>query len=743
MKGLRRVTGLLVLTLVVAGAGTVGSARADFTTDTLISGSTTIEVDYGAEPAISADGDYVAFVGSYLGEQGIWRKNLQTGALDLVALGDANAPSISANGEFISFTTTATTPATGAGAQCPNVWVRDMGPPSASPPVTPQASALTLASAATGRQADGAPIPLTYATNCVGGGSSAAPRVALSADGNEVAFTVDGPSPNLVPGTTPQPAQVAVRYLSTDTTVLVSQTMASIGSSTPEPVPDGAALTDLSGGQDDSAGQQHLFADPDSTAAISADGSTVAWQGIEIPEQAPASSAPAPVGDAPPSNPFDYSEPLWRRIADGGAAPIRRVIGGDDPIGCPGGCAGPLDTTWYDPTALPTPPFKGPQYGDLFAPGGFVASIPIGVASGISLEDATPQLSADGQTVAILSTQPSSGADPQCGVNGCGTQTTNAFVVDMASGLSRDQALTRLTQWATSSFGNDSLAGEIDDLAISPEGDRVAFVTQRVVFPYSPPALITPQLTEVQSEQLYVANLADGTLQVASIGYDGQPANGPVTAPSFSAGGGPIAFASAATNLVYGALSDVPDGFEVFTTTELNPPAIPGQSEISALPPNPLIVPGWLISATIESVRNGTALLSVSVPGAGRVSATATAGVPTRTHTTAARARRPRADRGRRSRRGAGSGERVSRRTIARAATTARGAAVVELRLSPGARYAPLIERARGLYAVVKVTFTAAGRPTLVKSLPVDLRYERPSHRAHRARSLRPDRSAG
>jgi hypothetical protein len=85
----------------------------------------------------------------------------------------------------------------------------------------------------------------------------------------------------------------------------------------------------------------------------------------------------------------------------------------------------------------------------------------------------------------------------------------------------------------------------------------------------------------------------------------------------------------------------------------------------------------------------------------------------------------------------------VSRRTIARAATTARGAAVVELRLSPGARYAPLIERARGLYAVVKVTFTAAGRPTLVKSLPVDLRYERPSHRAHRARSLRPDRSAG
>jgi hypothetical protein len=693
------------------------AARADFTSPTLASGSPTIESDYGAFPVISANGEYVAFVGSQLGTQGIWRKNLHTGELDLVAGGDANAPSISADGRYISFTTTATDPSTGSGSQCASVYVRDMGPEGTPPSPAPPASAFTLASAH-----DGSASSIQFAAGCPNGGASAAPRVAISADGNEVAFTVDGASDLMTPGTvaTP-PAQVAVRYMSSERTVLVSQTIASLGSA-PQPVPSGAALTDGSLGQD-VAGLHH-FADPDSTAAISADGSTVAWQGIDITDQAPAATA-----DAPPFHPFDYSEPLWRRIADGPAAPVRRVTGGDDPAGpCPGGCAGPLDMFWENPGAGNQPnQDTGPSFGTLFTGGVLPATPAIGTNPGVPLDDATPQLSANGQEVAILSTQPSSGQDPACGVNGCGgaPQTTNAFIVNMAPGLSRTAALTRLTQWASNNFGSAiSLNGDIDDLAISPEGDRVAFTTSRTVFPYSPPALATPQLPPVSTEQLYVADLADGTLQVATVGYDGQPANGNVLSPSFSANNGPIAYASQATNLVYGALSDQRGGFEVFTVTEVKPPAVPGTTQISPLPANPPITADWRISATARRAPDGAILISVSVPSAGRVSAQARTGIPVsrlralRRHVHGG-ARRAQARVARAIAQGRGQ---LATVTLASAVTGARGAGIVDLRLWPAAGDAPLITRDHGLYATVTVTFAVVGHPPLLVTLPVDFR---------------------
>ncbi len=154
----------------------------------------------------------------------------------------------------------------------------------------------------------------------------------------------------------------------------------------------------------------------------------------------------------------------------------------------------------------------------------------------------------------------------------------------MAPGESRDQAVTRVTQWASSDFDDLPTAGPILSLAISPEGDRIAFTTRRVVFPYSPPALITPQLTGAAFPQLYVANLADGTLELVTTGYDGLPANNFVDSASFSADDGPIAFASAASNLVYGAESDYQNGDEVFITTEIKPPGTPMVQVVSPLP---------------------------------------------------------------------------------------------------------------------------------------------------------------
>ncbi len=58
-------------------------------------------------------------------------------------------------------------------------------------------------------------------------------------------------------------------------------------------------------------------------ASISADGSTVAWMGEEIAQQA----ATLPGETLEPN----YTEPLWRRIAPGSETPTERVTGGSDP----------------------------------------------------------------------------------------------------------------------------------------------------------------------------------------------------------------------------------------------------------------------------------------------------------------------------------------------------------------------------------------------------------------------------
>jgi hypothetical protein len=506
-------------------------------------------------------------------------------------------------------------------------------------------------------------------------------------------FTVIGTS-NLTTGTggaisTPG-AQVAVRDIDTRATTLVSQTMGSLGS-TPEPVPSGAALTDNSTGTGKLAGKQDS-GDGDSTASISADGTTVAWMGINIPAQAPANATT----DSANGHANEYAEPLWRRITDGQAAPTRRILGGDDPTGpCPGGCSGPLDMQWTGPTNPAVGQDQGPERGSFVNYNGFDGATAV---TGTGLTNVTPQLSADGRTVAILSTQPTTGQDPVFGVHVPNNVSANAFVVNMADGLSRSQALTRLTEWASDDFDNLPLAGTLEDLAISPEGDRIAFATRRTVFPYSPPALITPQLSAVADEQLYVADLKDGTMQLASLGFDGGPANSFVITPAFSADDGPIAFASPATNLVFGAFSDQQGGGEVFTVTELKPTAIPGAQDVGPPPPNPVIVPRWVIGVTVERASVTGAILAVSVPGAGRLTASALAGIPA-----GSRAQR----------------RKVRTRTIARASAAVGGAGVVELRLQPHRRYGKVIAQTRGLYARIAVRFTAAGHPAVGQTVPV------------------------
>lgn len=683
---------LVAVLLTVAGSalGLPGAARAmEYATPTLLSYQGTDQAQAAAEPALAAGGGYAVFTATFDGVSGVWRKDLGSGAVALVAgtdaadpalsAPDAAAPSVSADGRYVAFdTTTPLDPVDDPGGGCAGVYVRDMDVPIEAP------GAYVLASALNGTTAG-----ITYAgtgtLHCPGGGSAAAARVALSADGRYVAFTVLGES-DLTTGpggaTTTPPLQVVVRDLYTDTTTLVSQTLESLGG-VPQPVPGGATYGNPT------AARLQLGA---STAAISADGGTVAWMGIDIPAQAPAASASFPQGDGVrsgyPTN--SYAEPLWRRVAAGATAPTRRVTGGDDPL-C--GCPGPLATEFNLGSTT------AEEQGLIF--GTFVGNSANEAGTERLFRDLTPQLSADGSMVAFLSTDPDIGQVAALEAEhplGGFTARANAFVVDMAPSLSRDAALTRLTEWASANPNDFSTDGEIEEIAISPDGEEVAFVTARTAFPLSPPALVTPALQGGVRAQLYVVDLAAGTLSQASHGYEGSPANQPIADPAFAGSGGDLTFASGATNLVYGAANA--GGSNVFLVAPDSSPAVQGTSQIGTVPVVKPVKKRWELLLSAHRRADGSVVVAATVPGAGKLTAKARAAVPTAA-----------------SARGTGSGRRKLRgavvtRTIGEAGARAKGAGTVRLVVRGGRAFRRELSSG-GLFATISVSFKAAGHPTL------------------------------
>jgi WD40-like Beta Propeller Repeat len=714
---------------VLAALACCAPAQATFTPFGLVSASPVqgLEADYAYDPAISADGRYVAFTGSVASTPGVYRKDIATGALEMVAAGeDAGAPSISADGRYVSFTSDEN-PVTGkpdAGEVCSSVWVRDMD-------VQAGAAAFTLASALSGTPTE-PPKSLTYSPlpGGHGCGAAAAGRVALSADGRRVAFTVLSPSDLTGPcefdsetdetNCPTPPFQVAVRDLDSDTTTLVSSTMASQSAGTPQPVPRGAALVGptSTGVSSLPGGGQAQFALGASTAAISADGGTVAWMGIDVAEQAPLAKPPPLFLNYPES----YAEPLWRRIGDGPGAPTRRVLAGDDasaPL-CPPACPGGLDLEW-DTQGISGNEYTGtaPVYGSYTAKAGSANGFGAGAGLRSPLAAVTPQLSADGMEVALLSTQPNFGEDPDFGqLTATVPPPANAFVVNMAPGLTRAQAIERLTDWASLDFTNRELASPISGIALSGDGSRVLLATERIAFPLAPPALITPTLSQAGVTQLYEVNLLGGTLAMVSFGYDGNPANGEVFGAALNGDGRTLALASGATNLVYGVVNQ---GSDIYVSEEVHSPTAPGQQSITPLRATASAAIPWSLSVTATPSPDGTLVLYASVPGAGRLSASAvsavsgTGGHPRKAlkHRVARRAAAARRKAGRRRHAGAGS-------RIASASARAMGAAVLELHLIPAARYDSLLRHSRhGLYTTITVTFSAPGHRPLRKVLRV------------------------
>jgi hypothetical protein len=700
------------------------SAVAEFTTPALVSGTESRQFEDAEAPALARDGDYVAFQGAVAGVSGVWRRNLETGAVEpvataydagapglsaptaVVAAGDAKAPSISFDGRYIAFTTTADLepehlnhagepegePAADKG--CPEVYVRDMEVPAS------EAGAYTLA-AAVGESGAG----ILFEGKCGElGGAQAAPGVALSANGRSVAFTVltrsnltrgagCAPSTPLAqcPPETPS-SEVAVRNLETGTTTVVSVTPDG------QPTPGGGAFpSEETETYQLRAGSTQLGDQiTASTAAISGDGSTVAWLGTDVPAQVPGSQEIEAHFRA-----SSEVEPLWRRIADGASASTRRLLAG----------AG-LEFFFNKAELLEA--IKGGSFVAVFSGQVFIP----------------PVLSEDGETVAVISNAPRPAQVPSLEdaehEGGENPPQSDAYAVRVGDDPAIQPQVIPLTE--TPNYDNLETASEgyLKDIAISPDGTHIAFDCERS-------QLTTPSLSVIsppslfRSDQTYVANLELGTLQRATVTYDGEePVGGDPGLLSFSGQGGLLAFASGAMNLFYG---DAVNASEVYLSEEVSSSAQPAPEHLSAVPNEAPPQQEWKLNATATAARDGSVLVDVQVPGAGRLAvqagaqlpATADAAVTKRFRTTGAKPTR-RSSAGKERARSASKSVRLITRIIAKAAMNTATATRLQLRLRAASAYRATIAGRHGLYATLELSFASNGKPTLTEQIPVTFR---------------------
>jgi hypothetical protein len=724
---------LAVLVPALAQADVFGSFS--LASESAVSGaSLNQQADYAHDSALSADGRYVAFDGSFAGRTGVWRRDLQTGVVEAVAAEnetepaisapDAELPSISENGQYVSFTTTARLDPIDDANRGPDVYVRDMDIPASvncePGPGTAQPCAYTLVSASNGSNAG-----LTYEYPGLDSveteeeflGSVAAGRSAISADGRKVVFVTTAVS-NLAGPATPR-LQVAVRELDSEHTELVSVAM---DPATGDPIPDqpvsGTEGGDSYGAVFTGEGQPPLFGDPQPYeptrpvgASISADGTTVAWMGVDISEQVQMLPGEAVL---PP-----YTEPLWRRIGDGPTARTRRITGGSDPS-VPA-CAASGEQVLPPGRPSVSDPCQGPfdaQEND------------IGVWSSESAPNPIPRLSGDGYGVVFVANAALVSLGEDFGVS---EHKSDLYLGDMHEGLTRTQALRPLTELAGADGSDIAEDGPIVDFDISPSGDDVAFTTKRTVFPLGSPAYISPPMAAPEMLELFDIDLADDTMTRVTQGFEGGPSEHPhaevttgedpyqmqddgALSPSLSSDGDELAFSSTASNLVFGDGNTPPlgnvrvDGSDAFVVSRVVFSPLPTPQSISSAPPAPAIVPTWRIGVTSRSRADGSVLLYVSIPGGGTLSAVAQSGVRVKTKTHG----RVRTS--------------VATRTVATAKkiSHASGAALLTVTLTPSSRYRSLASKRPGLAGTVNVSFTAPHHSTLRQSVPVSfLRTEK------------------
>ncbi len=335
---------------------------------------------------------------------------------------------------------------------------------------------------------------------------------------------------------------------------------------------------------------------------LSADGTTVAW----VSNSAPRQTRFLPGELADDQIPF-Y---LWRRWADAGAR-TRRPTGVadlDDP-GCP-----PSGTIANDPTAT------GPCYGPL-------TDVEQG---GSNITARAPAISGDGYRVAYLT-----GATPR--PTGDGIPGLDLFITDMRPGVSRKAGTRQLT--TDTSGGAARGNGDIDSVAMSTDGRRLAFTTTRSLFLLQRPAFVGAARNDVVPTELFTLDLAADTIERVSFAPgNGEANNAALVNPSVSADGSRIAYVSRASNLLTGDANEAADAF----VSTFRPPTPGGgapaglNKRSASLVADAVGEPELILRASRR--KDGAVLLRVRSPQAGRLEAT----VSTRARPKPPRRRAPR-----------------------------------------------------------------------------------------------------
>ncbi len=545
------------------------------------------QADEAASPALSADGRFVAFVAEIGGQAGVFRKDLVTGELVPVFAGPIattelpEAPSISAEGRYVSFTTfERLNPADDPEARTSDVYVADLA---TSPPTYELASAVGHCEPLATEPLH--PCGLSYES---GTGSIASGGVSLSANGREVVFVTTGASDLTGPGTEAEPfptpaLQVAVRNLETEETTLVSGTLDPLtGTQSERPVEGGAVMVKpkiLPG------------------ASLSADGSTVAWLGqhlnaqVALPEPEAASIAKLE------SETEGYDEPLWRRIG----GPTQRMVDGDvlaemaSGADATGQCQGPRGWNASERKVQPMPVLSGD--GDRAA----LIGQPDGYINAFLVERQGPSF----DSIRRLTSSPSLPQNNAC---------------------DQDEPI-----YAASD-------APIDTIAISPDGRRLAFATKRQRFPLSPPNLLTAAPVGIGVDEFYLADLEASSLERLSHGNEeSEPSmveekgEEGTYSVSLDREGELLAFASIAYNLVpddgngkgNGGNLVATTGSDVFVVGDPRSSASPGSSRVSRPPLAVRPQARWILTAHASSRPDGSVRVAVGLPGAGRLTAVA------------------------------------------------------------------------------------------------------------------------
>ncbi len=631
--------------------------------------------------AISRTGRYVAFqtrarnfyadddpdpAGKYR-VGGIFRRDLETGRLEIVADGDvrveatdaldtrgARNPSISSDGRYIAFSTAQRLVAADTNSHI-DVYVRDMGL------ATRAAGAFTLVSAKNGGDAPASYGPSTPAPPGGSPGSDVWPGSSISADGRRVVFRTDQQRSDLPDSATPtvDGRQLYLRDLDARTTTLVTRNRTT-------GLPAGGAF---------------------GPASLSGDGTTIAWAGRNAPDQT--RFLGGEIADA------TASYYLWRRVAGGPAAQTRRVTGIadiDDPA-CP-----------LDGSVTQNPSAQGPCFGPLSSP----------ESANSDVAGQLPSLSDDGYRVAFVTFATKRGDI----VSG---QQLDAWVTDMRPGVTRKAGSLELTR--DGGGGDPALIGSIDDLRLTGDGRFVVLssVRTRFILPTIVPTGTFRSFADAR--EVYLVDLEARTIERVARGYDGSDANRETSLsapPTASLGADRIAFASGATNLFFGDANDRVDAFvasrgsppvEEAAPPEPPPPPPPEQARDEPAPPQ--------LRISVRRGANGTVTLLVRVPGAGAVSAAARARLP------APPAKKGKGAKGKKGKKA--KPKQPPLQTVAKARATSRtaGTVILPLRLDKAPR--AKLGKQRKLAATVRVDYIpqTAGRK-LKRSVAVTFTLDKP-----------------